>query len=201
MKSLVGKFLAIVALVAVGAFSALWAMNAFFSFSPFGAASESRDTQVINSITREEQVVLLSLGIQGISEKSEISTLFGTKFPGSERTKFIQYAFNAKLGIEGKDVRIEQTGENAYLVCIPEFIFIGHTNEDFRLVAENNGLLSLGTPEIDSIEMVNEILDQDAQKLYVDNNEEILRDQASAFYSGIITSVDPVVVVEFEFRD
>lgn len=201
MKSLVGKFLAVVVLVAVGAFSALWAMNAFFGFSPFEAASGSRDSQVINSITREEQVVLLSLGIQGISEKSEISTLFGTQFPGSERTKFIQYAFNAKLGIEGKDVRIERTGEDAYLVSIPEFIFIGHHNEDFRLVAESNGLLSWGTPEIDSIEMVNEILDQDAQRQYVDDNAEILRDQASAFYNSIITSVDPSLAITVQFRD
>ena len=201
MKSLVTRLFVSICLLAAGAGAALWALPTFFSFSPFDTASETRHSQLIESINREEQVVLVSLGIQGISEKNAHHKLFGADLPGSDRAKFIQYTFNAKLGIEGKDVAIEQTGENEFRVSIPEFIFIGHTNEEFRLVAENNGFLSVATPEIDSIEMINEILNLDAQKQYIDNNEEILRDQAKAFYDGIITSVDPSIVITFEFRD
>lgn len=196
MKSLVGKLLIGFALVAVGALAALVAVTSVSNFSLFGTDSESRSTQLTNSITREEQVVLLSLGIQGIEEKKESNDFFGVF---GERTKFIQYTFDAKLGIEGKDVVVTQTGENDFLVSIPKFIFIGHSNEDFRLIAENNGILSFVTPEIDSVEMVNSILSLDVQNKYVERNEEILKDQARAFYKGIIASIDPAIDVWFKF--
>ncbi|NYD56142.1 hypothetical protein BKA08_000380 [Nocardioides marinisabuli] len=178
---------------------ALVAVDRFTDFSLFGTSSESRSSQVINSVTREEQVVLVSLGIQGIDEEAVTSTVFGVEVPGSGRTTFLQYEFDAKLGIEGGDVEIEQTGEGQFLVTIPDFVFIGHDNETFRLVAEDNGLLSFATPEIDSAEMITRILNDDTKEQYVDSNLEILRDQAEAFYSRLVTAVDPTVVVEFEF--
>ena len=165
-----------------------------------GSESESTDTRVIQSITREEQVVLLSLGIQGISEKTERITFLGVDVPGSERASFVQYSFNAKLGIDGRDVRIVPTGEKQYRISIPEYIFIGHSNEDFKLVAENNGALSFITPENDPVEMINSILSEDAQAEYIENNEEILREQALAFYSGIITGIDPEISITYDFR-
>lgn len=189
--------LIIIVLVAVGALAMLPAGLGIFAF---GAQSESRDTQIINSVKRQEQVVLLSLGIQGIKEEKQSAKRFlGMEIPGSERAKFIQYAFNAKLGIDGKDVRIVQTGEGKYLVSIPEFIFIGHDDESFKLATEDNGALSWMTPKIDAVEMINDILNDDAEDQYIDSNEAILRDQAMSFYKGIITSVDPTVDVEFEF--
>lgn len=200
MKSLTVKIIVGIVLVAFGALATFSAMTAIFAFSPFGSNSESRDSQVISSITRADQVVLLSLGIQGIAEKNENSKFFGMDVPGSERTSFIQYSFDAKLGIEGKDVAIRQTGDDAFVVSIPKFIFIGHSNENFRLVAENNGLLSWVTPEISSVEMINTILDSDAEDQYIIRNREVLEDQAKAFYGGIITSIDPNVFVRFEFR-
>lgn len=168
--------------------------------SVFGSEFESRDSQVITAISREEQVVLLSLGIQGISEKNGKSTFLGVDVPGSDRVSLLQYGFNAKLGVEGKDVQIVENGENAYTVTVPEFIFIGHSNESFRLVAQDNGVLSFVTPEIDDVEMINTILNGDAQVQYIESNQEILRDQAKAFYAGIIHSVDPTIEVSFEFR-
>ena len=165
-----------------------------------GSESESTDTRVIQSITREEQVVLLSLGIQGISEKTERITFLGVDVPGSERASFVQYSFNAKLGIDGRDVRIVPSGEKKYRISIPEYIFIGHSNEDFKLVAENNGALSFITPENDPVEMINSILSEDAQAEYIENNEEILREQALAFYSGIITGIDPEISITYDFR-
>ncbi|MCC6270916.1 MAG: hypothetical protein IT190_06535 [Microbacteriaceae bacterium] len=200
MKSLAIKIVVGVVLVAFGAIATFFAMTAVFTFSPFGSQSQSRDSQVISSISRVDQVVLLSLGIQGIAEKNENSLFFGMDVPGSERTSFLQYSFNAKLGIEGKDVTIRQTGPNAFVVSIPQFIFIGHSNENFRLAAENNGLLSWVTPEISSIEMINNILDSDAEYEYIIRNREVLEDQAKTFYGNIITSIDPSVFVRFEFR-
>lgn len=200
MKSMVVKIIVGIVLVSFGALTTFWAMTVIFTFSPFGSQSESRDSQVISSISRLDQVVLLSLGIQGIAEKNDKSQFFGMDVPGSERTSFLQYSFDAKLGIEGKDVTIRQTGPNAFVVSIPQFIFIGHSNENFRLVAENNGFLSWVTPEISSVEMINNILDSDGENEYVIRNREVLEDQTKAFYGNIITSIDPSVFVRFEFR-
>ncbi|WP_394551731.1 hypothetical protein ACDF64_12760 [Agromyces sp. MMS24-JH15] len=190
-----------VLVVSCGVIGAPAAMRALPTLSLFGTESEERDTQVIQAVVREEQVVLLSLGIQGISEKNDTSTFLGTRVPGSERATFVQYAFSAKLGIDGGAVTIEQTGEDEYLISIPEFEFIGHDDERFELVGEQNGVLSWMTPEIDTVEMINAILSDDVKHEYLDANEKILQDQAQAFYSGIITSIDPTLTVRFAFRD
>lgn len=189
-----------VAVFILGALGALKAPQALLGLLTFGQVSESRNTQVINSVNRQEEVALLSLGIEGISEKNERSNLFGVDVPGSARVSFMQYGFKAKLGIDGKSVRITQTGDDRFLVSIPEFIFIGHDDERFKLVTENNGALSWITPQIDAVEMVNDILNDDAKDQYIESNEAILKDQATSFYKGIIAGIDPDIVVEFEFR-
>ncbi|MGD8214017.1 hypothetical protein [Aestuariimicrobium sp. Y1814] len=168
--------------------------------TPITVETEKNDTRIIESITRKEQVVLLSLGIQGIAEQTQTTKLFGKSIPGSSRAMFVQYNFHAKLGIEGKDVEIQQTGDDEYLVTIPEFIFIGHDKESFKLVTEDKGVLGFVTPEIDPVEMINGILNDDAKQQYVNTNREVLRDQAQAFYSGIILSIDPAVKVKFAFE-
>lgn len=182
-----------------GMFLALGAVK-MFPDTLFGSESETRNTQVVNSITREEQVVLLSLGIQGIAEKNEKSQFLGMDVPGSGRAMFVQYSFNAKLGIEGRDVEVLEIGEKDYLVMIPEFIFIGHDDETFRLVAEDNGAISWLTPKIDAFEAVNSILNDDAQLQYLDSNRETLEDQTKVFYTSIFTSIDPTITTRFEFR-
>lgn len=67
------------------------------------------------------------------------------------------------------------------------------------MVAENNGALSWITPENDAVEMINNILTDDAKAQYVESNRQFLEDQARAFYAGIIRSVDPKLTVSFEF--
>lgn len=166
----------------------------------FGTHTESRNTEVIQSITREEQVVLLSLGIEGIEQKDQTGTSWFNDLPFTGRSKIIQYGFKAKLGIEGKDVAIKETGTGTYLVSIPKFIFIGHDNVSFKSAFEKNGALSFVTEEIDELDMANTILNSDAQKEYISQNESILKDQAESFYEEIITSIDPAVVVDFEFK-
>lgn len=168
----------------------------------FGVGPSERNTQVIESVTREEQVALVSLGIQGIEEETDRMTvpLLQAHVPGSERATFVQYSFTAKLGLDGDDVEIVQTGEDAFRVSVPDFIFIGHDDEDFRLVTENNGVLSWLTPEIDELAMVNSILNDEAKEQYINSHEDLLKAQTESFYGGIITSVDPSVTVEFDFH-
>lgn len=190
-------FLLVAGLVVAGLFGVkkLWP-----AFLPFDLVSTTSNTQVIKSVNRMEQVVLLGLGIEGLKDKSDHFAVNGFAVPGTERATFLQYGFTAKLGIEGKDVRIEQTGEGKFRVTIPEFIFIGHDQATFKLATEKNGALSFVTPEIDEVEMINEILNDKEKAKYIESNESMLRDQATAFYKGIITGVDPNVELEFKFQ-
>lgn len=144
-------------------------------------------------------VSLLSLGIQGIAEKTGKTTVFGVEVPGSERATFIQYTFSAKLGFDGKDVKIEERGTNQYTISIPEFVFIGHDDVDLKLVTEKNGVLSWTNPKIDTLEMANHILNDKAQDGYIDSNEAVLKDQAKAYYNGIVKGIDPTIDLDFEF--
>lgn len=165
----------------------------------FGTDSSSRNTQIVHAVTRTEQVSLMSLGIQGISSKNQKSTFQGIDIPGSERASFIQYSFSAKLGIEGKSVKIAQVAASEYLVSVPKFVFIGHSDVDFRLVIESNGVVSWVTPKIDTVEMVNAILNDDSKDQYIIENSDILKDQAKSFYGGIVSSIDPSISLKFEF--
>ena len=187
--------------VGAGGFFALVVMGALPSLSPMASKTETSNTEVIESITREEQIVLLSLGIQGVSASTGNSTFWGVPIPGTERASFLQYNFNAKLGIDGKDVQLSPVGEKGVHVSLPGFIFIGHSNETFQTVAESNGVLSFTTPEIDTAEVITSILNDEAQQKYIAANQEILQDQAKSFYSGIINGIDPSITVEFEFRN
>lgn len=164
-----------------------------------GSESSSRNTQVINAVERTEEVSLLSLGIQGIAERTEQRTIFGLKVPGAERALFMQYDFTAKLGMDGQAVQIRESGDNEFTISIPEFTFIGHDDVTFRVAVEKNGVLSWVTPEIDTVEMTNQILNDETQQKYLDDNEEVLREQAQAFYKGIVGAIDPDIRLEFDY--
>ena len=199
MNNLIRSVAVVLVSLAVGGAVLFGLQNVFPSLSPFQTTSTSNNTQIINAIERKEQVVLLSLGIQGISERTAGSKFFGIDVPGSNRASFLQYNFNAKLGLEGKDVKITRTGANQYRLSLPAFIFIGHDNVSFKLAAENNGVLSWATPQIDPVETINQILNDEAKSQYVTANQQILTEQAQAFYTGIIRSVDPSAEVTFDF--
>ncbi len=188
---LVGLGVAVVAVPAIARSIPQWGV--------FESASSTTSTHIINAITREEQVVLLSLGIQGITEASDRSSLFGVDVPGSGRTTFLQYGFRAKLGFDASDVRIDKVSESHLRVRVPAFIFIGHSDETFKLVAENNGALSWVTPEIDTVKMITTILDDDAQQEYISSNREILEDQARSFYEGVVRAIAPDIRLDVTF--
>ena len=104
--SVLGRISLVVLSLLVGASVALWAANAFPQLTPFGSDSTQQDTQVINAVTRIEQVALVSLAIEGITENRNKSELFGVDVPWSERISFIRYSFDAKLGLNGEDVTV-----------------------------------------------------------------------------------------------
>lgn len=188
----------VVAIAVVGA-SLTAASNGFSLANPFGAATEEKDTQVIKFTTPEDDVVLVGLRIEGIDEKRQNGTFLGAVIPGSERAVFVRYGFDAKLGIDGAEVKIEPLGENRYRVTIPDFIFIGFDDPEYELAVETNGILSWTTPEIDTLGMVSDLVDDEAQAEYLKSERGGLEERAEDFYTSIISSVDPAATLEFKF--
>lgn len=164
-------------------------------------AREIRDVQIVKSIVREEQVVLVTTGLADVidARRTGLELLPGLTLPGSERQTLIRYDFDAKFGIEGRDVTIEPTGTDAYLLSIPEFVFLGYENPVFTVVSENNGILSWTTPEIDNLDVVERKLTDEAVANEIDGIRPLLEEQARTFYTDIITAIDPGVTLTFEF--
>lgn len=167
--------------------------------SPIGIDSSTQDSQVIQAIERTQEVSLMSLGIQGILQKEQNSTVFGQSIPGTGERVLIVYKFTAKLGVDGEQVQVEETGENAYTVTVPDFMFIGTQEPTFEVPVEDGGILRFVTPDIDQLELVNEILSDDGKQEYIDSNVDLLQDQTRVFYDSLITSVVPDADVTYEF--
>ena len=184
-------------LLAIGAFAILknqgW-------LSPFGLHAESHDSQVIYAVERTQEVSLLSLGIQGIREKDQSRRIFGQEIPGTGRRLFLQYNFHAKLGINGAKVKVTKTGQDTYLISVPRFKFIGYDQPTVKVAVEDGGVLSWATPDIDGVEVVNEILNDHARQKYIDSNADLLKEQTKVFYDNLITGIDPAIATTFEFH-
>ncbi|OAH50276.1 hypothetical protein [Microbacterium oleivorans] len=178
-----------------------------FNVGKIFGANESRDTQVIRSIKGEEQVILVTAGMTDVEEKREDGLNFAIgdwdlfTLPGSDRSVLVRYEYDAKFGIEGKDVEISQMGDNAYLITIPKFIYLGYANPDLSIADEENGLLSWTTPEIDTTEVFEELLSAQVVEQHIDGFRPVLMEQAKLFYSKIVQAIDPAITVEFQFTE
>jgi len=176
-------------------------LNALALNSLFTSSSNERDSQVIQSVTRVQEVALLSLHIEGIARHESNGEILGVEVPASEKTTLIQYKFDAKLGIDGSQVKIESTGPESFRVTIPQFTSIGFDDPTFEDALETNNPLSWLAPPAVQTRMINDILSDKNKQKYVAQNAAALKEQAKAFYSGIITSVDPEITISFEFAE
>lgn len=184
----------VVLIIATGAYAGFAAGRA-------AGATETRDTQVVRSVTTDEEVVLVTSGVAGVlEERGAALDVFGLfELPGSTRALFVRYEFDAKLGLEGKDVGVREVGENAYLISIPEFVSLGYDDPEISKATEENGILSWTTPEIDEFEIAEKILNERDIDSYVDGLRPLLEEQARVFYTRIVTSIAPGATVDFEF--
>lgn len=163
-------------------------------------ASEERDLQVVRSVRGEEQVILLTAGLTDIKEERDSQTFFGLfDIPLSDRTTFLRYEFDAKFGIDGKEVGIEPLGDKAYRITIPEFVFLGYDDSDFSVATESNGILSWTTPEIDKLQATEELLSDEAVAEHIAGFRPLLEEQAATFYTRIVSSIEPDATLTFEF--
>lgn len=163
-------------------------------------ATEERSTQVVRSVKLEEEVILLSAGIADVKERREDQKFFGLfDIPGTEREMFVKYEFDAKFGIDGAQVEIDQTGDKEYRITIPEFEYLGSDDPDFESATETNGILSWSTPQIDKFEFVENVLTPEAVAEHLEGFRPMLKLQAEAFYSRIVTSIEPDAELVFVF--
>jgi hypothetical protein len=189
------------ALIIVGA---LLAASALVIFKPpiaswVGEATDT-NTQVVNAVTRNQEVALVTLGIEGIRERrTEAGQLLFLSIPNSRAT-FLRYSFNAKLGFDAKDVDIAERPDGSFLITIPAFIVIGLNNQKVGVAAENNDVLSWTTAEIDTVDMVNDVFGDELQTEYLAKNAELLQDQTRDFYASIVTAIDPTIQIDFQFE-
>lgn len=163
-------------------------------------ATEERDVQVVRSVIGEEQVILLTAGLSDIKEERDNQDFFGLfDIPFSERAVFLRYDFDAKFGIEGKDVEIEPLGDKAYRITIPSFQFLGYDEPEFSVATEANGILSWATPEIDTLQATEELLTDAAVAEHIDGFRPLLEEQAATFYSRIVSGIEPDATLTFAF--
>lgn len=197
------KILLTVVILAVIAGAALVSFNV----GKFFGATESRDTQVIRSIEGEEQVILVTAGMTDVQEEREDGLKFAIgdwdffTLPGSDRSVLVRYEYDAKFGIEGKDVKISQSDDGSYLITIPKFVYLGYANPDLSVANEKNGLLSWTTPEIDTTEIFEELLSEQAVEQHIDGVRPVLEEQAKVFYSKIVEAIDPTITLAFAFTE
>jgi len=200
-KVLLWPVLLIIALIVAGtgAAFAFGGLNALALGSLLTSSSNERDSQVVQAVTRVQEVALLSLHVEGVSRQESNGEILGIAVPASEKTTLLQYKFDAKLGIDGSQVKIEPNGPESFRVTIPKFIGIGFDNPVFEDPLESSGALSWLAPQAVQTRMINNILSDENKQKFVTQNEAALEEQAKVFYSGIIASVDPEVTIDFEF--
>lgn len=174
-------------------------LNALALSSLLTSSSNERDSQVVQAVTRVQEVALVSLHIEGVARHESTGEILGVAVPASEKTTLIQYKFNAKLGIDGSQVKIEKTGPASFRVAIPRFIGIGFDDPVFEDPMESSEALSWLTPAAVQTRMINNILSDENKQKYITQNETALQEQTKTFYSGIITGVDPDSDIVFDF--
>ncbi|MGA8788950.1 MAG: hypothetical protein WB535_08380 [Paenarthrobacter sp.] len=191
--------LAAIIVSATGASFVFGGLNAIALNSLFSSSSNERDSQVVQAVTRVQEVALLTLHIEGVARHESNGEIFGVAVPASEKTTLLQYKFDAKLGVDGSQVKIEPTGPESYRVTVPEFIGIGFQDPAFEDPLESSNALSWLTPPAVQTRMINNILSDENKQKYIAQNVPALQEQTREFYSGIIASIDPTITIDFEF--
>ena len=192
-----GLKILLICLAALGLFSGARGQG---WLAPLGITTESNDSKVITAIERTQEVSLVSLGIQGLKDKSQSTDIAGWQVPGTTKKVWLQYTFKAKLGIDGSRVEVDKTGEHIYKVVVPDFTFIGFDDVDFKVALEDNDF-SFATPDIDQAAMVSEVLSDAEQENYLTTNRDLLQDQTMVFYDSLIMSIDPSAKTTYEFAE
>lgn len=179
--------------VAAGILTPAWLVSAA------GSHGVVKNEQVVTSIEKKEQTVLLALGVQGISEAKGIPPAVLADFPLLQKARYMQYGMTAKLGVDSVEVRA--TADHEFLVTVPPFIWIGADDLQIERVIGNDGVLSAFTTQPSEAEQFNAIIDEELEEKHLAANQVALRDQTEHYFTKLARSIDPDAVVTFEFAE
>ncbi|MDK8791675.1 hypothetical protein [Corynebacterium sp. MSK039] len=168
--------------------------------TPVETVTEQSNSEVIHAVERREEIVLLSTATQGLHTTQNSAKLFKWGVPGSQKLNILQYKFTAKLGIDGKALKIEETEPGHFKLTIPPFKFIGFSDPEFKTVHQHGQVLSFATANIDNAEAINEVLNKEKRQEHIRLNLGLLKDQTKNFYGGIVHAIDPEAKLEYEFK-
>ncbi|WP_371177157.1 hypothetical protein ABYF34_00890 [Buchananella felis] len=192
--SVKAKIISIVASLVVLGLAVFGATQLFPYFN-----RQSADERVVQSLTLEDDVVLLRLGVQGIATEKVDASFLGMSIPGSAKNHFLQYDYSAMLGIDGGDVKVEKTGDKRFKLSIPAFEFLGHSDAEFKTIVEDNGVISFITPDVDLPALITRVLNDTEKEKHITDSMELLEYQCRNFYESIVRGIDPEIQLEFVF--
>lgn len=182
---------------------AIWMMGLSTDKSKLlGFKSGSNDTQVVTAMTKQKQVAVLGLSVTDIYDKSQATTFLGMDVPFSEKTAYLKGTFDAKLGFDGKQVKISKskTENKMYNIVIPKFIVIGINNPKFEIIDNKGEILSFVTEEIDTHALANQAMSEKTLNKYIKMNKEWLQEQSKNYYENILKSIDKELKIKIKFE-
>lgn len=182
---------ALVAGVAAGLLTPPWLTSAL------GPQTEVKNEQVVTSIERLEQTDLIELSVQGISSAKGIPPAIVKDLPVLQNARIMQYSMKVQLGVAGVD--ITSTADHKFLVVVPAFKWTGSDDLKIERVFNDDEILSVFTSLPSETEQLNKIVDDELKQQYLEQNRQLLRDQAEFYFTKLAKSIDPDAKLTFEF--
>lgn len=163
-----------------------------------GSQSVIKNEQVVTSMEKKEQTVLLELGVKGVSEAEGIPPAVLKDFPLLKKARYMIYSGKVKLGVDS--VLVKATGDHTFTVSVPEFIWISDDVNVDRVIS-SDGLLSAFTAQKSEIEQINNLVSSADRADYLEQNRQTLRDQAEFVFTKYAKSIDPEATLKFVYAD
>lgn len=162
-----------------------------------------KNSAIITNLEKVNETVLVNAGVNKVITQINNTTIPWTQIgiPLTEKRALIVLNYTAKLGIK-KAVSVKSTGENSYEITVPEYQVIGislNEKEPYVLYDNSGNLLSLTTANIDTGKLVATNLTNEEQKVYLENNTELLNDAAKTYYETLFKSINPDIKLTFKF--
>lgn len=157
---------------------------------------------VVDGLTNEKQIVLLKTSIEDtVEDETALIDLPFLGTLGTQKIKSIQYQLTAKFGIDGKEVVIEEKGDNEFTIYIPQFIFIGYSDVVIYGIDENNERFSMLTKDVDEVDLMNEIFNERKQEEFIVQFNSELKEYAQEFYNGLLEDMSSSPKLNFVFSN
>lgn len=169
--------------------------------SIFETTTKTNETQTITYLEKNREIALVTLGISDIIDETNSQKIFGQEIPWSDKQTYIKATFEAKLGIDGRNVKIEKINDKEFEITIPKFIFIGYDEPVIEHVVDNNGVLSFVTEDVNQAEMVNKMFSKENKQKYIDQYANLLKESTEEFYNNLLPEFDKEVKLNFVYEE